>query len=96
MPTLRLWGSRDVIDPFTVTPPSDRRSRSHRRSRSRRSRTASTAISPRQMSAARPKPTIAGTFRVPDRRPASCPPPSIAAATATPRRTNRAPTPFGP
>ena len=94
--TLRLWGSRDAIDPFTVTPLSDVCSLSHSRSRSPRKRTASPAISSRQMSAARPKPTMAGTFRVPDRRPASCPPPSISGATATPRRTNRAPTPFGP
>ena len=47
---------------------------------------------------AAPKPTIPGTFSVPDRSPRSCPPPKTSGARATRGRalTQSAPTPFGP
>ena len=56
------------------------------------------AISAAHSSAALPKPTMPGTFRVPERMPRSCPPPSICAVMRTRglRRTYSAPTPFGP
>ena len=57
------------------------------------------ASSFRQISAALPKPTMPGTFSVPDRIPCSWPPPSICAVRRTRglrRRTYSAPTPFGP
>ncbi len=53
------------------------------RSRSAASRRPSSAITSRQISAARPKPTASGTGTVPERIPRSWPPPSIIGAIRT-------------
>ena len=94
----RLPGSRCSIDPLTNVWSTCDWIASRSRSRSLSRRAASVAISVRASSAALPKPTIAGTFSVPERMPRSWPPPSICAVMRTRglRRTYSAPTPFGP
>ena len=47
-------------------------------------------------SSAAPNPAIPIKFSVPARRPISCPPPRICGATSKPRRSTKAPIPFGP
>ncbi len=78
METWRLPGSRGERAPLTSTPSIRDRRPSSSRSRSAPIRSASpfrsAATAARE---AAPRPTIPGTFKVPERRPFSCPPPSI-------------------
>src|SRR6266545_1719666 len=97
--TCRLCGRRWSGEPLTRTADTRAHRPSSRRSRNARSRAASPVISTRQISAARPSPTIPGTFSVPDRRPFSWPPPRSCGG-STRRgfifRMYRAPHPLGP
>ena len=95
---LRLPGSRCSIEPLTKVSLTCDWIPSRSRSRSANRRLPPLPSRRRQSSAALPKPTIAGTFSVPERMPRSCPPPSICAVMRTRglRRTYSAPTPFGP
>ena len=75
--TWRLPGRRRSIAPLTSTPSSRERRPARRRSRSAAMRSASPAASASPARrAASPKPTMPGTFSVPERNPFSCPPPS--------------------
>src|ERR1035437_5653322 len=97
--TLRLPANRCSIEPFTCTPSSPSSSRCFSRSRKTPRRPYSSPISRAATTHASPKPTIPGTFSVPDRIPSSCPPPSICAVSLTRGfclRTYSAPTPLGP
>ena len=69
--------------PFNDTPSIFVRRPSQSRLRRRRSRLPSSAISSTASSAARPSPTIPGTFSVPERMPRSCPPPKTIGSSRT-------------
>ena len=77
--------ARQPRRPASRSPSSRPSSRASRRAADRAApptRVASLAISARAIAAARPNPTMPGTFNVPDRMPRSWPPPSICAAIA--------------
>ncbi|MNC86217.1 hypothetical protein D3C83_18570 [compost metagenome] len=54
------------------------------------------AMRPAASSHAAPKPTIAGTFSVPERRPCSWPPPAMSGRNSSRLSTTSAAAPFGP
>ena len=98
--TFRLWASRGAPAPLSSTPLSSMPPRSRRPSQSwsRRppSRPARSSRSASARSSASPSPTTRGTGRVPARRPSCWLPPWSWAASLSPGRTSRAPTPLGP
>src|SRR5262249_42246752 len=112
--TLRLPGSRVSVapgrsfpsesiggsdGPFSPTPGSRAVSASWRRPRRRRSRRLSSGNVSTESSAARARPTIPGTFSVPEPMPRSWPPPGSIGSSRTRgcrARTKSAPTPLGP
>ncbi len=89
---------RAAMLPLTASPGIAARSRPSSPSRRAAIRAASAAISAAASRQASPSPTISGAGSVPDRSPRSCPPPENNGARRTlgRRRTNNAPTPFGP
>ena len=94
--TLRLCGRRSVGCPLRRTSSMRSVRPVCRRSRSARQRGGWTSSSFVTISAAAAKPTTPAGFSVPERRPRSCPPPCVCGTSFTPRRTYRAPVPFGP
>src|SRR5450756_45305 len=97
MVILSVFGRRSRSGPFLRAPEMSSQILDSSRSRSRATLPGIPEYSPRSASStALPKPTIPGTFSVPERIPCSCPPPFMSGSSCNPLRTQRAPTPLGP